>query len=98
MPISPSFPVSEVHYILDNSETLILVSSAKFQKKAEDIMSTMKVKPLTGSVEKSLVGCTSSQRVRLEDQEDSSRTALMLYTSGTTSRPVSSLRLRIVLG
>ncbi|KAK4694671.1 malonyl-CoA/methylmalonyl-CoA synthetase, partial [Lecanoromycetidae sp. Uapishka_2] len=38
VPLSSGFPASELRYILDNSEALMLVSSQKFQEKAEETL------------------------------------------------------------
>ncbi|KAL8921667.1 MAG: hypothetical protein Q9208_005596 [Pyrenodesmia sp. 3 TL-2023] len=87
LPLSSSFPASELRYILDNSEALMLLSSAKFQSKADEVLKEeLERKPISSMVEKRLEGSRSSEVVQLEAQKDT-QSGMMLYTSGTTSRP-----------
>ena len=87
VPLSPTFPASELHYILENSGALMLLSSAKFQSKAEEVINGLKTKPpISCSVSKRLGGA-SSENVALESIRDV-EAGIMLYTSGTTNRPV----------
>ncbi|KAL8626805.1 hypothetical protein Q9189_007488 [Teloschistes chrysophthalmus] len=87
VPLSSSFPASELRYILDNSEALMLLSSVKFQSKADEVLREgLEKTPIAGAVEKPLEGNRSSDAIRLETIPDD-RSGLMLYTSGTTSRP-----------
>ncbi|KAL9578339.1 MAG: hypothetical protein Q9203_007132 [Teloschistes exilis] len=87
VPLSSSFPASELRYILDNSEALMLLSSAKFQSKADEVLKEgLEKTPIAGTVEKALEGSRSGDSIRLEPIPDD-RSGLMLYTSGTTSRP-----------
>ncbi|KAL9050757.1 MAG: hypothetical protein Q9206_004960, partial [Seirophora lacunosa] len=87
VPLSSSFPASELRYILDNSEALMLLSSVKFQKKADEVLKEgLHTKPISSTVEKKLEGSHSPDDIQLEAQQDN-KSGLMLYTSGTTSRP-----------
>ncbi|KAI4100212.1 MAG: hypothetical protein L6R37_005617 [Teloschistes peruensis] len=87
VPLSSSFPASELRYILDNSEALMLLSSAKFQSKADEVLKEgLEKTPIAGKVERALGGSRSNDSIRLETIPDD-RSGLMLYTSGTTSRP-----------
>ncbi|KAI4232550.1 MAG: hypothetical protein LQ352_008324, partial [Teloschistes flavicans] len=87
VPLSSAFPASELRYILDNSEALMLLSSAKFQAKANEVLKEgLEKTPIPGTVEKALQGSQSSDGIQLEPRTDD-RSGLMLYTSGTTSRP-----------
>lgn len=87
VPLSSSFPASELRYILDNSEALMLLSSAKFQSKADEVLKEgLEKKPISGTIEKKLEGSQSSENVQLEVQKNN-KSGMMLYTSGTTSRP-----------
>ncbi|KAL8764438.1 MAG: hypothetical protein Q9194_007092 [Teloschistes cf. exilis] len=87
VPLSSGFPASELRYILDNSEALMLLSSAKFQSKADEVLKEgLEKTPIAGTVEKALEGSRSGDSIRLEPIPDD-RSGLMLYTSGTTSRP-----------
>lgn len=91
VPLSSGFPASELRYILDNCEALMVLSSRKFQGKVEEVAKEgLEHKPIFGTVEKKLEGSRSSQEVRLEKHDaKSNQSGMMLYTSGTTSRPVS---------
>ncbi|KAL8755563.1 MAG: hypothetical protein Q9184_004770 [Pyrenodesmia sp. 2 TL-2023] len=87
VPVSSSFPASELRYILDNSEALMLLSSAKFQSKADEVLKEgLNRKPISNVIGKKLEGSRSSEVVQLKAQEDA-QSGMMLYTSGTTSRP-----------
>jgi malonyl-CoA/methylmalonyl-CoA synthetase len=67
---------------------MMLLASAKFQDKAEEIIKEGTTnKPLVG-VEKIKEGNQSAQQIKLVDFKGDNG-GLMLYTSGTTSRPVS---------
>lgn len=99
VPLSSGFPASELRYILDNSEALILLSSNKFRSKAEEVLKEgLERQVKHGNVEKKESDATSSQQVQLEELEDDIG-GMMLYTSGTTNRPVwiSCSEIKIVL-
>ena len=95
VPLSSGFPASELRYILENSEAVTLLSSRKFQEKAEEVLKEgiehLPRRPVLNVVEKRLSG----------DGEDGvqlvplpmTKGGMMLYTSGTTSRPVCMLTL-----
>ena len=88
VPLSPGFPSSELRYILANSEAMMLLSSPKFQVKAEEVIKEGLDQPLKLEiVEKRLAGSDSADKVRLENLGDDVG-GMMLYTSGTTNRPV----------
>ncbi|KAL8792640.1 MAG: hypothetical protein Q9195_004768 [Heterodermia aff. obscurata] len=87
VPLSSGFPASELRYILENSETLMLLSSAKFQSKAEEVVKEGLDRPLKLEiVQKHLAGSESTDQVQLDNPQDDAG-GMMLYTSGTTSRP-----------
>jgi malonyl-CoA/methylmalonyl-CoA synthetase len=91
VPLSSGFPASELRYILDNSEALVLLSSAKFQSKAQEVIKEdLKEKPIVGNIEKRHNGGSSDKHITLEDVGDHDG-GMMLYTSGTTNRPVRSV-------
>jgi malonyl-CoA/methylmalonyl-CoA synthetase len=47
VPLSPTFPAHELRYIIDQSESLMLLSSEKFQSQADDVLSEgMETKPI----------------------------------------------------
>ncbi|KAL9614517.1 MAG: hypothetical protein Q9167_000967 [Letrouitia subvulpina] len=89
VPLSSGFPATELQYILDNCEAFMVLSSRKFQGKVEEVAKEgLEHKPIFSMVEKKLKGSQSSQEVRLENNNaKSNQSGMMLYTSGTTSRP-----------
>lgn len=102
VPLSSGFPASELRYILDNSAALMLLSSTKFKSKSDEVLKEgLEKEPISVTVEKKLEGSQSNEGVQLETQQDN-KSGMMLYTSGTTSRPVccqvhdwSSLKLTV---
>ncbi|KAI8938717.1 hypothetical protein NX059_004585 [Plenodomus lindquistii] len=86
VPLSPTFPANELRYILDQSESLMLLSSDKFQAQADDVLKEgMETKPINYKQEKIMMGKTDDY-VTLEEPT-SDKGGMMLYTSGTTNRP-----------
>ncbi|KAF2818764.1 acetyl-CoA synthetase-like protein [Ophiobolus disseminans] len=86
VPLSPAFPAHELRYIIDQSESLMLLSSEKFQGQADDVLKEgMETKPINYKQEKIMLGKTDDY-VTLEDPT-SDKGGMMLYTSGTTNRP-----------
>ncbi|KAJ4990436.1 AMP-binding enzyme [Stagonosporopsis vannaccii] len=86
VPLSPTFPAHELRYIIDQSESLMLLSSEKFQDKADEILEEdMQTSPINWKREKIMMGKTDDY-VTLEEPT-STKGGMMLYTSGTTSRP-----------
>ena len=91
LPLSSSFPVSELRYILDNSEAFMLLTSAKFRSKADDVIKEgLEKTPILSQLQKHLGGNTAGDKVQLPDHKND-LAGMMLYTSGTTSRPVRSI-------
>ena len=90
VPLSPNFPANELRYILENSGALMFLSSTKFKKKLDDVVEGgLEKKPIIGAVEK-LPGndqCTPAEKISLDEIQDP-QGGMMLYTSGTTNRPV----------
>ena len=87
VPMSPAFPAPELQYILDHSEAALLISSSKFASKAKEVLATeLTSKPAHFELEKH-VGGNKTEKVSLEGS-DPAGAGLMLYTSGTTNRPV----------
>jgi acyl-CoA synthetase (AMP-forming)/AMP-acid ligase II len=90
LPLSPSFPAHELQYIMDQSQALMLLTSTKFESKAQEIFKEgLEGNPKLVKVEKKLGGAKAT-KVTLEESSDD-RGGMMLYTSGTTNRPVSFL-------
>lgn len=88
VPLAPAFPPPELQYILDHSEASLFLSSARFAAKAEAVLAqNLASKPTPHvSLQKYLDG-GEHEAVTLEG-EDAGSSGLMLYTSGTTNRPV----------
>ena len=87
LPLSPAFPATELRYILNQSGASLLVSSDKFAGKASEVLEEeLEKRPAHLRLEKHLGG-GAHEKVVVGD-EDAGRAAMMLYTSGTTNRPV----------
>ena len=90
VPLSAGFPASELRYILENSEAVTLLSSGKFQDKAEEVLKEglehLQKRPTLNVVEKRHHG-NGQDEVKLVSPPMKNG-GMMLYTSGTTSRPV----------
>ncbi|KAF2665146.1 acetyl-CoA synthetase-like protein [Microthyrium microscopicum] len=86
VPLCTTHPNYELRYIIDQCEAFMLLSSEKFQEKAQDVMKEGTVTKPIIAVEKILEGSKSAERVELLDVK-MDQSGLMLYTSGTTSRP-----------
>lgn len=88
VPLSPAFPALELQYILNHSEASMLLSSAKFAPQAKKVLSTqLNERPDHLQLPK-FHGGASHETVTLEGA-DPGEAGMMLYTSGTTNRPVS---------
>jgi acyl-CoA synthetase (AMP-forming)/AMP-acid ligase II len=88
LPLSPSFPAHELQYILNNSQATILASSAKFETKASEVMQEgLENNPSMLKLEKKLGGQASEPLPTFEGSPEGPG-GMMLFTSGTTSRPV----------
>jgi len=89
LPLSPAFPTSELQYIMDNSSAKILLATEKYAEKADQILvSGLDREPIFDVRSKLRTGANESIQVQLEQPSDSI-SGMMLYTSGTTNRPVS---------
>jgi malonyl-CoA/methylmalonyl-CoA synthetase len=87
--MSPAFPPQELKYIVDQSQASMLLASHKFTSKAESVLEKgLQSNPKLIKVEKRLGGAEYAE-VRLEGVSLEGSGGIMLYTSGTTSRPVS---------
>lgn len=93
VPLSPAFPSGELRYILDQSGALMLATSSKFATKADDVLNgELEKKPILSRQGKIVESSRSKEDVVLEDIKED-KGGMMLYTSGTTNRPVSRLNL-----
>lgn len=89
VPLSPAFPSGELRYILDQSGALMLAASSKFATKADDVLDgQLEKKPILSRWEKIVEGSKITEDVIFEDMKQD-KGGMMLYTSGTTNRPVS---------
>lgn len=87
VPLSPAFPAAELQYIMNQSEASLLVSSAKFGSKAKEVLATdLATKPAHLELVKHQGG-GKFEDVALGDPNPG-QAGMMLYTSGTTNRPV----------
>ncbi|KAF2427503.1 acetyl-CoA synthetase-like protein [Tothia fuscella] len=86
VPLCTTFPNHELRYIIDQSEALMLLSSEKFQEKAAEVIKEGTENKPVVAVEKIKEGKKSSEHITLQEPK-SKEGGMMLYTSGTTSRP-----------
>ncbi|KAI9172235.1 Malonate--CoA ligase ACSF3 [Paramyrothecium foliicola] len=96
VPLSPAFPASELQYILNQSEASLLVSSAKFGAKAQQVLGSQLTAP-PAHVELAKHQGGSSRDDVVLDGSDPGGAGMMLYTSGTTNRPKGVLLPQAVL-
>ncbi|KAI9793608.1 MAG: hypothetical protein M1835_007160 [Candelina submexicana] len=97
VPLSQGFPAHELRYIINNSEALMLLSTEKFHDKSQEVVKgELHKRLMVSTIEKRLASNTSSKNVELEALGDDNG-GLMLYTSGTTSRPKGVLLPQSVL-
>ncbi|KAK5676262.1 hypothetical protein LTS10_011074 [Elasticomyces elasticus] len=88
VPLAPSFPPSELRYILNHSEALALLSSSKFSSLAAEVTKEgLDRQPHSIPIEKRIQGATSDTPVELSGSSHHAEGGMMLYTSGTTARP-----------
>lgn len=72
---------------MDQSQASLLLSSKKFHDKAQEMVKEgLEAKPQFIQLEKAMGGAAPS-KVTLEDAKEGNG-GMMLYTSGTTNRPV----------
>ena len=89
VPLSPAFPAHELKYIIDHSEASLLLASSKLDAKTQDLLKAgLETEPRLVRIPKKM-GDSSFTGVSLVGPEDG-RGGMMLYTSGTTSRPVNT--------
>lgn len=96
LPLSPAFPVCELKYILDNSEPKVLLATEKYGAKAQEILSAgLEREPIVDIRKKIIKGSANDEPLQFEAAQQ--RGGMMLYTSGTTNRPVRRLPAQHVL-
>lgn len=87
VPLSPAFPAPELQYILSQSEASLLVSSAKFDLKAQQVLGKdLDARPAHLELPKHMSG--GKREEVTWDDAGPGEAGMMLYTSGTTNRPV----------
>ena len=92
LPISLSFPANEMRYIVENSQASILLTTKMFQSKAEEVLKEgFETKPTLGIRDKIEVGAEATEEIQF-DAPTHGKGGFMLYTSGTTNRPVGVLQ------
>lgn len=89
VPLSPAFPASELQYILQNCGARALLSSEKYVGKAREVVTGLDSNVVLHVKPKITTGSQPVDNVSLRDLEG--RGGMMLYTSGTTNRPVCPL-------
>jgi malonyl-CoA/methylmalonyl-CoA synthetase len=88
VPLAPSFPASELRYILDHSGALVLLSSAKYASQAKEVLKEgLESTPLFAQLDKLEKGCDGKFDVELTGMPNAAAGGMMLFTSGTTARP-----------
>ncbi|KAK5143590.1 hypothetical protein LTR32_004318 [Rachicladosporium monterosium] len=98
VPLAPSFPASELRYILNHSEALALLYSAKFSKLAQEVVKEgLDRAPVQLALEKITEGAAGDAPITLSGDTHHAEGGMMLYTSGTTARPKGVLLPTLVL-
>lgn len=98
VPLAPSFPPSELRYVLDHSQSCALLSSAKFAKLASEVLKEdLESKPKSVQLEKIQQGSQDTSSIEWTEDITTGESGLMLYTSGTTARPKGVLLHQSVL-
>ncbi|KAJ4129192.1 hypothetical protein NW768_007727 [Fusarium equiseti] len=88
LPLAPAFPAPELRYILDNSQALVLISSAKNASKAEDVISKdLASTPIFYQLDGTGYSSAEKKQIELGELSGSQQGGMMLFTSGTTARP-----------
>ncbi|KAI1930163.1 hypothetical protein LOZ66_002061 [Ophidiomyces ophidiicola] len=86
LPLSPAFPNGELRYILDHSEAAILLATEKYVSKAQQVAeSGLEKHPVVKVIKK--INPNGNSSVECKYKHEALQGGLMLYTSGTTSRP-----------
>lgn len=91
LPLAPSFPPSELRYNINHAQPRLLVASSQYENQArqvlEDGLDTVPALVQSRPEELGNDNAPTGQEYQLEDIV-TPLGGLMLYTSGTTSRPV----------
>lgn len=88
LPLSPSFPAAELRYILDNSQAEVLLATERYREQAKQVLKGELINPpVLEFIPKLEKGATPPSSVGFRNIENP-QGGMMLYTSGTTNRPV----------
>ncbi|KIW12750.1 hypothetical protein PV08_07936 [Exophiala spinifera] len=88
VPLAPSFPVSELRHILNDSRAFLLLSSNKYRQQAKAALQDgLENTPLFHDMSDLDRSTVEDQELVLVHPASSSDGGIMLYTSGTTGRP-----------
>ncbi|MDE2859080.1 MAG: AMP-binding protein [Chloroflexota bacterium] len=92
LPLNPAYPEAELRYFLEDSGASVFVADAKDQGMVDAAIDGLPAAEMTSFIQKPQdIGATwladYSARRRYPLPKDPNQTAMMLYTSGTTSRP-----------
>lgn len=93
LPLAPSFPASELKYIMENSGAMMLLSSVEFQSKAKEVIGALVDRPpiwITVPKRPSNYPGSPTHCVNFDGVRNVA-SGMMLYTSGTTNRPVGKI-------
>ncbi len=91
VPLAPTFPTTELQTILNDCSASMLLSSEYYHKKASEIVQVgVKKPPVLERLRLSTnpIGSSPTNMPILEAGHGIDTSGLMLYTSGTTGRPV----------
>ncbi|GIW46920.1 MAG: long-chain-fatty-acid--CoA ligase [Deltaproteobacteria bacterium] len=81
VPISASYPLPEIEYVVDNSEAQIVVVHPDFKERIQPVIRSRNIRLLLTT------DAISYKKRSLLPQVEPSRRAMIVYTSGTTSKP-----------
>ncbi|PYH94161.1 acetyl-CoA synthetase-like protein [Aspergillus ellipticus CBS 707.79] len=88
VPLSPAFPISELKYIMDNSQATVLLVTEEYAGKAEALLKEdLDTKPVFHVTKKIQVGSKEKAMNFKDIKGPETHAGMMLYTSGTTDRP-----------
>ena len=88
--LAATFPTPQLRYIMNHSQARRLLASGKMYDKAEEVLKEdIETKAELAKVEKIFKSSTGDEHVTFEDVDsiDQDKGGMILYTSGTTSRP-----------
>lgn len=89
LPLCPTFPTSELRYILNHSQTSLLLSSKLHQAKMDEVRKEGIEREVQTASVPDLIARTELDHDIMFHQSLAGRGGMVLYTSGTTNRPVS---------